>query len=135
MEEVGRQQQIGSMSLVERHVKEQTSRFQRYQHTRGGTVRCQPTSVNRDHSFPKSLLFTSAFFYTSGQITAAELMFIATTKTQGRPNPFKLILIAGDVHSITGPATMYPYPVCTSRGVSYQCNRCFGWVHAKCSKL
>ena len=34
---------------------------------------------------------------------------------------------------------MYPCPVCarniTSRGVSYLCNRCFGWVHSKCSDL
>ena len=38
-----------------------------------------------------------------------------------------------------GPAIKYPCPICarnvTSRGVSYQCNRCSGWVHAKCSGL
>ena len=43
----------------------------------------------------------------------------------------------GDVHPNPGPATKYPCPVCarnvTSRGVSYQCNRCSGWVHTKCS--
>ena len=37
------------------------------------------------------------------------------------------------------PATKYPCPVCTryvtSRGVGYQCNRCTGWVHTKCSGL
>ena len=43
------------------------------------------------------------------------------------------------MHPNPGPATKYPYPVCarnvTSRGVSYQCNRSSGWVHAKCSGL
>ena len=43
----------------------------------------------------------------------------------------------GNVHQNPGPATKYPCPVCarnvTSRGVSYQCNICSGWVHAKCS--
>ena len=38
-----------------------------------------------------------------------------------------------------GPATKYHCPVCTrnvtSRGVSYKCNRCSGWVHAKCSGI
>ena len=33
----------------------------------------------------------------------------------------------------------YPCSVCTSnvtsRGVSYMCNRCSGWVHSKCSGL
>ena len=40
---------------------------------------------------------------------------------------------------IQAPATKYPCPVCarnvTSRGVSYQCNLCSGWVHTKCSRL
>ena len=47
--------------------------------------------------------------------------------------------MSGDVHPNPGPATKYTCPVCarnvTSRGVSYQCNRCSGWVHAKCSGL
>ena len=47
--------------------------------------------------------------------------------------------MSGDVHPNPGPATKYPCPVCTrnvsSRGVSYKCNRCSGWVHAKCSGL
>ena len=37
------------------------------------------------------------------------------------------------------PTTKYPCPVCarnvTSRGVSYLCNRCSGWVHSKCYGL
>ena len=44
--------------------------------------------------------------------------------------------MAGDVHPNPGHATKYPCPVCTrnvtSRGVSYKCTRCSGWVHAKC---
>ena len=47
--------------------------------------------------------------------------------------------MAGDVHPNPGPATKYPCPVCTrnitSRGVSYKCTRCSGWVHAKCSGI
>ena len=49
------------------------------------------------------------------------------------------ILLSGDVHPNPGPTTKYPCPVCarnvTSRGVSYFCNRCSGWVHSKCSGL
>ena len=52
---------------------------------------------------------------------------------------FMLLQMSGDVHPNPGPATKYPCPVCacniTSRGVSYQCNRCSGWVHTKCSGL
>ena len=47
--------------------------------------------------------------------------------------------MAGDIHQNPGPTTKYPCPVCardvTSRGVSYWCTRCTGWVHAKCSGL
>ena len=50
-----------------------------------------------------------------------------------------LLQMLDDVHPNPGPATKYPCPVCarnfTSRGVSYKCNRCSGWVHAKCSGL
>ena len=49
------------------------------------------------------------------------------------------ILLSGDVHPNPGPTTKYPCLVCarnvTSRGVSYLCNRCSGWVHSKCSGL
>ena len=51
----------------------------------------------------------------------------------------KLLQMAGDVHPNPGPATKYPCPVCirnvTSRGVSYKCTKCSGWVHAKCSGI
>ena len=47
--------------------------------------------------------------------------------------------MAGDIHPNPGHTTKYPCPVCardvTSRGVSYRCTRCTGWVHAKCSRL
>ena len=47
--------------------------------------------------------------------------------------------MSGDVHPHPGPATKYPCPVCTrnvtSRGVSYKCTKCYGWLHAKCSGI
>ena len=53
--------------------------------------------------------------------------------------PRLCILLSGDVHQNPGPAAKYPCSVCihnvTSRGVSYMCNRCSGWVHSKCSGL
>ena len=65
-----------------------------------------------------------------------------TTKSlRRRPDRtlFMLLHMSGDVHPNPGPATNYPCPVCarnvTSRAVSYQCNICSGWVHAKCSGL
>ena len=58
-----------------------------------------------------------------------------------RPDLFllSLLLLSGDVHPNPGPTTKFPCAVCTknvtSRGVSYLCNRCNGWVHSKCSTL
>ena len=60
-----------------------------------------------------------------------------------RRRPHRTLLLffqmSGDVHPNPDPATKYPCPVCaryvTSRGVSYQCNICSGWVHAKCPGL
>ena len=50
----------------------------------------------------------------------------------------KPLQMSGDVHPNPGPATKYP-PVCTrnvtSRGISYKCTKCSGWVHAKCSGI
>ena len=47
--------------------------------------------------------------------------------------------MAGDIHPNAEPTAKYPCPVCTrdvtSRGESYRCTRCTGWVHAKCSGL
>ena len=49
------------------------------------------------------------------------------------------LLLVGYIHPNRGPATQYPCAVCTSnvtsRGVSFKCNQCFGWVHLKCSGL
>ena len=43
------------------------------------------------------------------------------------------------MHLNPGPTTNYPCPWCsrnvTSWGVSYTSNRCYGWVHTKCSGL
>ena len=51
----------------------------------------------------------------------------------------KLLQMSDDVHPNPGPATKYPCPVCTrnvtSRGVSYKCTKCYGWLHAKCSGI
>ena len=51
----------------------------------------------------------------------------------------KLLQMSGNVHPNPGPATKYPCPVCTrnvtSRGVSYKCTKCYGWVHAKCTGI
>ena len=51
----------------------------------------------------------------------------------------KLLQMSGDVHPNPGHATKYPCSVCTrnvtSRGVSYKCTKCSGWVHAKFSRI
>ena len=58
---------------------------------------------------------------------------------QNTSRPRLRLLLSGDVQQSPGPTTKYPCSVCTrnvtSRGVSYQCNNCKNWVHAKCSKL
>ena len=45
--------------------------------------------------------------------------------------------MSGNVHPNPGLAIKYPCPIytsnVTSRGVSYKCTKCHGWVHAKCS--
>ena len=91
--------------------------------------------------YPDSAVHLSGFS-ASGQFAPAELILLMTTKSlRRRPDRTLVILLqmSGDVHPNPGPATKYPCPVCasnvTSRGVSYQCHRCSGWVHAKCSGL
>ena len=68
---------------------------------------------------------------------ASTLIYAAPPSDSSRP--MQLLLLSGDVHQNPSPATKYPYSVCTSnvtsRGVSYMCNRCSGWVHSKCSGL
>ena len=81
-------------------------------------------------------------FSASGQFDAAELIRYMITKPQRRQpdqTHLKLLQMSGDVHPNPGHATKYPCPVCTrnitSRGVSYKCTKCYGWVHAKCSGI
>ena len=75
-------------------------------------------------------------FSASCQFEAAELILITL---RGRQDQTQLLLLqmAGDVHPNPGPASKYHCPVCTrnvtNRRVSYHCNRCSRWVHAKCS--
>ena len=81
-------------------------------------------------------------FSASGQFAAAELSLNSTTKPLRRWSDLTqllILLMAGDIHPNPGPTAKSPCPVCardvTSRGVSYRCTRCTGWVHAKCSGL
>ena len=81
-------------------------------------------------------------FSASGQFDVVELIRYIITKPQRRQpdqTHLKLLQMSGDVHPNPGPATKYPCPVCTrnvtSRGVSYKCTKCSGWVHAKCSGI
>ena len=98
--------------------------------------------ANRDQPLSwQSAVYLSGFS-ASGQFAAAELTLLMTTKPLRRRldrTLFVLIQRSDDVQPNLVPATKYPWSVCahnvTSRGVSYQCNRCSGWVHAKCSGL
>ena len=75
------------------------------------------------------------------QFAAAKLTHYSSKpqQTSDSSRSWQRILLSGDVHPNPGPTTKYPCPVCarnvTSRGVSYLCNRCSGWVHSKCSGL
>ena len=76
------------------------------------------------------------------EFAAAEPILNSTTKPlQRRPDHTQLLLLlmAGNIHPNPGPTAKYPCPVytrdVTTRGVSYQCTRCSGWLHAKCSRL
>ena len=108
------------------------SRSQGQQPTRGGTVRCHQHLQIVVNSFLKTAL---------GQLAAAELTH-HSLKPLRLPYSSRLrlsLLLAGDVHPNPSPATQYPCAVCTSnvtsRGVSFKCNQCSGWVHSKCSGL
>ena len=75
------------------------------------------------------------------QFATAKLTHYSTMphRPSDSSRPRQRLLLVGDVHQNPGPATKYPCSVCTSnvtsRGVSYMCNRCSGWVHSKCSDL
>ena len=64
---------------------------------------------------------------------------MAPLRTPTIPRFKRSLLTCGDVQPNPGPTTQYPCPVCTrnvtSRGVSYLCHSCSGWVHSKCSDL
>ena len=110
--------------------------------TRGGTLWQLQMPGNRDQllSWQSTVHFNR--FSASGQFDAAELIRYMITKPQRRQpdqTHLKLIQMSGDVHPNPGPATKYPCPVCTrnvtSRGVSFKCTNCSGWVRAKCSGI
>ena len=91
-----------------------------------GNYRCQQIEIN---SYPDSPLFISTGFLP--RVSSDPLYdYKAATTTTG-PNPSKVPTDIGRC-----PATKYPCPVftrnVTSRGVSYKCTKCYGWVHAKC---
>ena len=86
------------------------------QPTRGGTVRSSDLQI----------------------VVISSLQTVSSTVFRVRVS-LQRILLSSDVHQKPGPATKYPCSVCTSnvtsRGVSYMCNRCSGWVHSECSGL
>ena len=112
-------------------------RFQRQQPTSGGTVRTRP--ANCCHLIPSNHFLDG--FPVPSQFAAAKLTHYSTMphRPSDSSRPRQRLLLSGDVHQNPGPATKYPCSVCTSnvtsRGVSYMCNRCSGWVHSKCSGL
>ena len=98
--------------------------------------------ANRDQLLSRQSAVNFNGFSASGQFDATELIRYMITKPQRRQpdqTHLKLLQMSGDVHPNPGPATKYPCPVCTrnvtSRGVSYKCTKCYGWVHAKCSGI
>ena len=114
-----------------------TTWFQRSLPTRGGTVRRHTIACKSRSTIILTVCCSSQWVF-----AAAELILLMTTKSlRRRPDRTLVMLLqmSGDVHPNPGPATKYHCPVCarnvTSRGVSYQCNRCSGWVNAKCSGL
>ena len=96
------------------------------------------TSANCCQLIPQD---RATVFPALGQLAAAELTH-HSLKPLRLPYSSRLrlsLLLAGDVHPNPGPATQYPCAECTSnvtsRGVSFKCNQCSGWVHSKCSGL
>ena len=112
--------------------------FQRQQPTSGGTVRLSKPANYCQHILSNRFLDG---FLDPSQFAVAKLTHFSSNPQ--RPSDFsrswQCILLSGDVHPNPGPTTKYPWPVCarnvTGRGVSYLCNRCFGWVHSKYSGL
>ena len=111
---------------------------QRQQPTSGGTVRSPDLQIVVSSSLQT---VSSTVFPVPSQFAAAKLTHYSTMphRPSDSSRPRQRLLLSGDVHQNPGPATKYPCSVCTSnvtsRGVSYMCNRCSGWVHSKCSGL
>ena len=106
-------------------------RFQKQQPTSGGTVRSSDLLI----------VVISSLQTVFSTFAAAKLTHYSTMphRLSDSSRPRQRLLLSGDVHQNPDPATKYPCSVCTSnvtsRGVSYMCNRCSGWVHSKCSGL
>ena len=138
---------ITAVVMIPIYSRDNSLRFQRQQPTRGvpetsaySWWNCQmsPTSANCCQLIPQD---RETVFPAMGQLAAAELTH-HSLKPLRLPYSSRLrlsLLLAGDVHPNLGPATQYPCAVCTSnvtsRGVSFKCNQCSGWVHLKCSGL
>ena len=97
-----------------------------------------PTSASCCHLIPRD---RATVFSDLGLLAAAELTH-HSLKPLRLPYSSRLrlrLLLSGDLHPNPGLATQYPCAVCTSnvtsRGVSFKCNQCSGWVHLKCSGL
>ena len=95
--------------------------------------------ANNCHLIPSNRFLDG--FPVPSQFAAAKLTHYSTMphRPSDSSRPRQRLLLSGDVHRNPGPATKYPCSVCTSnvtsRGVSYMCNRCSGWVNSKCSGL
>ena len=96
-------------------------------------------SANCCHLIPSNRFLNG--FLDPSQSAAAKLTHYSTMphRPSDSSQPRQRLFLPGDVHQNPDPATKYPCSVCTSnvtsRGVSYMCNRCSGWVHSKCSGL
>ena len=114
--------------------------FKGRDHTDTFMCNCQmsPTSANCCQLIARD---RATVFPVLGQLAAAELTH-HSLKPLRLPYCSRLrfsLRLAGDVHPNPAPATLYRCAVCTSnvtsRGVSFKCNQCSGWVHLKCSGL
>ena len=102
---------------------------QRQQPTSGGTVR----------SYDLKIVVISSLQTVSSTVFRTRVRLQQPHQPSESSRPRQRLMLSDDVHQNPGPATKYPCSVCTSnvtsRGVSYMCNRCSGWVHSTCSGL
>ena len=98
-----------------------------------------PQTLNCCHLIPSNRFLDG--FPDPSQFEVAKLTHYSTMlhRPSDSSRHRKRLLLSGDVHQNHDPAIKYPCSVCTrnvtSRGMSYMCNRCSGWVHSKCSGL